>query len=215
MAECCSLRHCGHGNFAEGDTDDRSEDERDDDPFVFHDAVVEQGSGDRQQHAEFAGKNTAARSRWRVQPLEREYEKRCGNQIGDFDDGFQAGQVGHVFFGPLALNILSVMRNPPTMLLVAATMAMVPRTFASMAPCAWYSLARMMAPTTAMASSALVKDIKGVCRSGETRRMTSNPINAASMNTYKLVSRSSFMISSPPSLQTARAGAKKTLLRAG
>ena len=43
---------------------------------------------------------------------------------------------GHGFFGPLALNILSmrsVMMKPPTMLLVAATMAMVPSTVASVA----------------------------------------------------------------------------------
>ena len=40
----------------------------------------------------------------------------------------------HDFFGPLALNILSirsVMMNPPTTLLVAATIAIVPSTVAS------------------------------------------------------------------------------------
>src|SRR5204862_2409980 len=102
-------------------------------------------------------------------------EKRSSNQVGVFDDLFNAGEVSHGFFGALALNILSmrsVIRNPPTMLLVAATIAIVPRIFASIAPCAWYSPARIMAPTTAMASSALVKDIKGVCKSGETRRIT-------------------------------------------
>src|SRR5882672_9910461 len=49
------------------------------------------------------------------------------------------------------------------------------------------SPASRIAPTTAMASSALVKDISGVCRSGDTRRITSKPIKPASMNTYRLV----------------------------
>ena len=87
------------------------------------------------------------------------------------------------FSGLLALNILSmrsVMRNPPTTLLVAATIAMVPRTVASVLLC---SPARMIAPTTAIASRALVSDISGVCSSGETRRITSKPMNAASMKT--------------------------------
>src|SRR4029077_2198197 len=128
------------------------------------------------QHADLTREHAAARRLRRAQPLESENEKCGGYEVGDFDDGFGGGQV-HGFFGPLALNIRSirsVMRNPPTMLLVAATMAMVPRILASSAPCAWYSPVRRMAPTTAMASRALVKDINGVWRRGETRRMTSN-----------------------------------------
>src|SRR5271157_3032338 len=50
-----------------------------------------------------------------------------------------------------------------------------------------------MSLTNAMASNALVSDIKGVCRSGETRRITSKPMNAASMKTYRLVIRSAFI----------------------
>src|SRR5437879_3474369 len=38
----------------------------------------------------------------------------------------------------------------------------------------------MMAPTTAMAEIALVRDIRGVCRSGETRRMIPRPRNVLS-----------------------------------
>src|SRR5579859_4946308 len=97
--------------------------------------------------------------------------------------------------GPLDLNMRnmrSVIRKPPTMLEVAATIAMVPRMAARLDLC---SPARMMAPTTAMASRALVRDISGVCSSGETRRITSKPMNAASMNTYKLDKRSSFTAS--------------------
>jgi len=135
------LRNGGHGDFAERHADDRSEHQADKDPFVFHDAVVEQCAGNRQQHAQFAGKDAAARGRRRAQPLEREDEERGGNQISDLDKGVRSEHVAHGFFGPLGLNILSirsVMRKPPTMLLVAATMAIVPRIFASVALCAWY-----------------------------------------------------------------------------
>src|SRR5260370_24745055 len=117
------------------------------------------------EHAKLGGKNSASRRRRRTQPLEREDEEGGSNQINDLDDDVRSEQVAHGFFGPLALNIFSirsVIRNPPTMLLVAATIAIVPRIFASMALCAWYSPAIIMAPTTAMASSAFVNDIRGV-----------------------------------------------------
>jgi len=105
-------------------------------------------------------------------------KKRCCNQVGDFDDGIQARQVGPWFFfsARWLLNIRSMRSGksgkPPTMLLVAATIAMVPRDFSRAWPReAWYSPARMDGRrTTAMASRALVNDIKGVWRSGETRR---------------------------------------------
>src|SRR6202023_4411272 len=112
--------------------------------------------------------------------LQRQNEENGGDEVGDLDEGFRGH---HDFFGPLALNMRSmrsVMRKPPTMLLVAATMAMVPRIAARLVLC---SPARMMAPTTAMASRALVSDISGVWSKGETWRMTSNPMNAASMKT--------------------------------
>ena len=40
-----------------------------------------------------------------------------------------------------------------------------------------------MAPTTAIAEMALVSDISGVCSSRDTRRMTSRPMNVASIST--------------------------------
>ena len=43
----------------------------------------------------------------------------------------------------------------------------------------------MIAPTTAIAEIALVSDISGVCSSRDTRRMTSRPMNVASMNTKR------------------------------
>src|SRR5580704_9845701 len=98
-----------------------------------------------------------------------------------------------VFCGRLELNIFSmrsVIKKPPTTLLVAATMAMVPRTVDSVLLC-WPT--NKMAPTTAMASSAFVNDMSGVCRRGEMRRITSNPMKAASMKTYRSVIKSNFI----------------------
>ena len=80
----------------------------------------------------------------------------------------------------------SVIKNPPTILLVAATTAIVPRIAAVFDLC---SPAKTIAPTTAIASSALVNDISGVCNSGETCLITSNPINPASIKINKLSSK--------------------------
>jgi len=94
----------------------------------------------------------------------------------DLATGFAAGWDA----GRLDLNIFnmrSVMTKPPTMLLVAATTAMNPKTVARWLLC---SPTSTMAPTTAIASKALVSDISGVCSSGETRRITSNPMKPAS-----------------------------------
>src|SRR5256885_8900777 len=119
------------------------------------------------------------------------------DEVCDLDQQIAAENSAHAFFAPLGLNIFSmrsVMRNPPTMLLVAETIAIVPKTAANVFLC---SPARMMAPTTAMASSALVRDISGVCKSGVMRLITSNPMKAASMKTYRLVNRSIFISISP------------------
>src|SRR5258708_37232690 len=84
------------------------------------------------------------------------------------------------------------MINTTTIWLVAETNAMDPKSVARVVLC---TPAKIIAPTTAMASKALVKDISGVCSNGETRRITSKPMNAASINTYRLESRSSFTAS--------------------
>src|ERR1035441_2599765 len=95
----------------------------------------------------------------RLAKIKRLYENPLpgSDDVGDFNDVF--GRWRHGFCVRLDLNILSmrsVMMNPPTALLVAATMATVPSTVASVLLC---SPARMMAPTTAIASRALVSDI--------------------------------------------------------
>src|SRR4029077_18683480 len=140
MAQRRPLRHGGHGHFAEWNADDRSQHQRDDDPFVLHDAGVQQSPRNRQQHTQLTGENSAPRRLRRAQPLQRQNEKRCGNQVSNFDDLIPAGEIDHGFLGPLALNMRSmrsVIRKPPTMLLVAATIAIVPSIFASVAPWAW------------------------------------------------------------------------------
>src|SRR5580692_10385665 len=108
-------------------------------------------------------------------------------------------------FGRLLLNILSmrsVIRNPPTTLLVAATMAIVPRTVANVL---LRSPTITIAPTTAMASSALVSDISGVCSKGETWRMTSKPMKQASIKINSASIRFSFtMLSSSQLLLRSR-----------
>ena len=48
----------------------------------------------------------------------------------------------------------------------------------------------MIEPTTAMAEMALVSDISGVCSSRETLRITSRPVNVASISTYSRVRKS-------------------------
>src|SRR5208282_4886227 len=104
--------------------------------------------------------------------FQREDEQHGGDEVGDLDDGLGGEWLRHSFMasgflGLLALNIFnmrSVMRKPPTTLLVAATIARVPRMVASFdfAPGApEFSPTRTMAPTTAMASRALVSDISG------------------------------------------------------
>src|SRR5580692_10004837 len=150
--------------------------------------------------------NAVAGGGGRAHPLQGKNEKCTGDQIEKFDQVLACGEFVHDLSGMIAkyelrdmisrvylldgrllLNILSmrsVIKNPPTTLLVAATMAITPNTTANLLLC---SPTRTIAPTTAMASSALVNDISGVCSRGETWRMTSKPIKQASM---KMNSRS-------------------------
>ena len=89
-----------------------------------------------------------------------------------------------IFFAPAPdLNILSmrsVIRNPPTMLLVAQTTAMNPSIVATRL-CA--APAAMSEPTSEMPEIAFVAAMSGVCSSGGTREMTMYPTNAASTKT--------------------------------
>src|SRR5205823_6961961 len=114
--------------------------------------AVEQGRTDRQQHPQLSGPYAAAGGTGRAQPFERQDEQHCRDQVDQLDDPVGRSGGDHGFLVLLLLNIFnmrSVMMNPPTTLLVEATMAMVPSTVARPL---LRSPARMMAPTTAMAS---------------------------------------------------------------
>src|SRR5215472_254293 len=134
----------------------------------------------------------------RTHPLERQNEERARDQVNDFDEVLAACQFVHDFVaGRLLLNIFSmrsVMRNPPTMLLVAAMTAMVPSTAERVLLC---SPTSTIAPTTAIASSALVSDISGVCSKGDTRRMTSKPMKPASIKIKRPLIRTELLICPP------------------
>ena len=82
----------------------------------------------------------------------------------------------------------SVIRKPLTMLVIEAATASVPRTVVNVVRC---SPAMMIEPTTAIAEIALVSDISGVCSRRETFRITSKPMNVASMNTNAIDHKSS------------------------
>src|ERR1700686_3842524 len=185
MAERGSLRHCGHVHHAQRDSDSGAEHECDDNPFVIDDAVMEQGTGDGEDHADLASSHAALGRGWRAHPFQRQNKENAGDEVDDLDDLLIAREIGgHGFVGRLDLNIFSmrsVIRNPPTTLLVAAITASTPKTNDSVLLC---SPTSTLAPTTAMASRALGSAINGVGSNGETRRMTSNPMKAASMKTY-------------------------------
>src|SRR5436190_7146860 len=182
VAECRPLWDCGHRHTSKRDTDDRAQHQRDRQQSVVDDAVVQQRAADRQQHARLARPDTVTSGSRRTHPLQREDEQHARDEIQNFNDDL----VSREFWshglpaGRLALNIRrmrSVIRKPPTILLVAATTAMNPKVAASVLLC---SPTRIIAPTTAIASRAFVSDINGVCSRGETRRITSNPMKPAS-----------------------------------
>src|SRR2546425_11965245 len=95
---------------------------------------MQQSSADCKKHPQLTGPDPVARRARRAQPFQRQDEKSGGEEVRDFDDLFGADHGAHGFLGPLARNIFSirsVIRNPPTRLLVAATMGMVPSTVES------------------------------------------------------------------------------------
>src|SRR3569832_2669801 len=84
-----------------------------------------------QHHADLASPYAMPRRSWRSQPLQRQDEQQARNQIDNFNDVLATCEFAHGFVGRLDLNILSmrsVIMKPPTTLLVAATIAMVPST---------------------------------------------------------------------------------------
>src|SRR5437762_4833046 len=203
MTERGPLRHRRHLHQAERNTDRRANSQCDKNPAVADSDVLElafdpelqQCAANGQHHAGLARKNSTACGRGRVHPAKRKNKESARNEVNQSNEALTAHELCHDFagvpaapvfgLGRLDLNIFnmrSVIRNPPTMLLVAAITARIPKMNDSVLSCRPTST---IAPTTAIASSALVMDISGVCSSGEMRLMTSNPMNPASMNTNK------------------------------
>src|SRR5205085_9274182 len=120
------------------------------------DTVLQQRAGDGKKHSDFTSLNPAARGGRRAHPFQQKDEQHAGDQVCDFDDGLSHGRGVHGLVGRLLLNILSmrsVIRKPPTMLLVAAITATIPSRKESRLSCLPTST---MAPTTAIASRELV-----------------------------------------------------------
>src|SRR6185312_11672039 len=178
------LRDRGDGHLvSQRHADSCAEEKRYQNPLVVDDVVSDQSAHNRQQHADFAREDAALRGRRGIHPLERKNEKGRRHQIGVLHQVLDHDLAGP-FWSSRFLNILSirsVIRNPLTMLITEVVTAMKPSTRPSVeSPAA--SVTRI-APTTQMPEMALVIDISGVCKSGETLRMISRPTKVASMKT--------------------------------
>src|SRR6185437_6681013 len=173
MAKGGSLRDGRHFDHAERNADGRSDDEGDDDPLELNQVGIEERGDDGDGGGNFTRQNAASRGRGRTEPLDRQNEEHDGGDEGEIQILLHGDQV-HDFALPLLnmRNMRSVMKKPPTMLLNDAATAIAPSVVESAV--SWRPQ-MMMAATTTMASSALVSDISGVCRSGETRLMSSKP----------------------------------------
>src|SRR5262249_39738573 len=159
VAERGALGYGRHLDQAERDADQRSEYERYRDPRVVDDAVMEQGSADREQHPGLSRPHPSPCGRRRAHPFEGQDEQDAGDQVDDLDQVVRRRPHPHALVGRLFLNIRSmrsVIRKPPTTLLVAATTATTPSTVDRV-------LSRLptstIAPTTAIASRAFVNDM--------------------------------------------------------
>src|SRR6266446_301094 len=204
VTERGSLWNRSHRHLPQRHADDGTEHKRNEDQPVVDNPVVQQRAADGQQHANFACPDAVARRGRRAHPLQREDEEHARDEIQELDDDLASCEItchhlaAGLAAGRLDLNIFnmrSVIRKPPTMLLVAATTATNPKTVESVLLC---SPTRRIAPTTAIASNALVSDINGVCKRGETRRITSNPMNPASTKIKSALIRFELLFIYPP-----------------
>ena len=139
VAERGSLRNGRHVHQAQRNPNTGAQHEGDDDPLIVDDAVMQQGPANGQGHADFAGSDAALGGGRTAQPFQRKNKENAGNQVDDLDDLLISREVGgHGFVGRLDLNILSmrsVIRKPPTTLLVAAITARTPNTNESVLLC--------------------------------------------------------------------------------
>src|SRR6185312_11620734 len=189
VAQGSSLRHRRHLHHAKGDAHAGADDQADYNPLVLDQFRVVEGCANRQGSANFSADYAPARRSRRTQPLQRQNEEHNGNDVGKIQVLLQRKSVGHFLALPVLnmRNMRSVIKNPPTILLKDAATAIAPS--AVVKGVSWRP-AIMIAATTTMASRALVRDMRGVCRSGETRLISSNPTNPASIKTYRLEMKS-------------------------
>src|SRR5690606_29206393 len=155
--------------------DEAADDEGNGDPLVRDDVLPQQRADHGERHRRDAGQHRAARRRRIAHPLEREDEERGRDQV-DNVDCLRTHLRGSRFLNIFSMR--SVMRKPLTMFVVDANTATAPSTVLIGS---WSGPARMIAPTIAMAEMALVSDMSGVCSRRDTRRITSGPMNVASM----------------------------------
>ncbi len=85
----------------------RAEHERDDDPFVVDDAVMQQRAGDGQHHADLAGQDAVAGGGGRTHPLQRENKESAGDEVDDFDEVLASGKLGHIMASCLMASSLA------------------------------------------------------------------------------------------------------------
>ncbi len=76
VAERGPLRNGSHPHITQRNADDGAQNQRDGDPLVVHDAVVQQRACNGQHHADFARPNPVPRRSRRTQPLERKDEEQ-------------------------------------------------------------------------------------------------------------------------------------------
>src|SRR5262249_23069410 len=139
----------------------------------------DQCADDGQRHPELSGPDTPSRGRRSAKPFERKHKQRGRNEVADLGEQRLCAH----FSAPRFLNmrsILSVMRKPLTTLIVDAVTASAPRMVVNVLFC---SPRMTRDPIKLIADIALVRDMSGVWRSGETRRMTSKPKNVARTKT--------------------------------
>ena len=188
-----SLRNGRQWNQRQRNPQDEPEAHSDADPVVDLDFGKQQRAADGGDHGNDAGEGAPPRRARVTHPQQREDEQRRGNEINRLDNVVHV----HDLAGSRFLNILSirsVSRKPLTIFVIEAKTATAPRIVgnAPPVPAPVPAPASMIEPTTAIAEMALVSDISGVCKSRDTFRITSNPVNVANMNTYTSVRKSVF-----------------------
>src|ERR1700751_1220136 len=176
VTQGCPLRDRRNLHHAKWNADWRADNQRDDNPLVSDQFRVVERRYNRQSSRDLAGQDASARTHRRAQPLERQNKQHNRGDVSEAEILLNGRDV-HDFLAAPDLNMRimrSVMKNPPTILLKEAATAIAPSVTVSGVSCL---PVMMIAATTTMASRALVSDINGVCKRGDTRLISPNPTN--------------------------------------